>query len=1219
MASTNDSSDVTFGTSNEWLVEDMYHRFRQDPSSVSEAWQTFFADYEPEIVAPRTSGEAPPVVYGSPGREATARSTASPPGGTDVAAGQPVPNGGIAPRVADEAKATAAPSAPATAPPASAPTQPGRVKASSKRLIGPSARIVEAMEASRDVPTATSVRSMPAKLLEVNRRIINNQLARLSDGRKVSFTHIIGWAVVRALVEMPAMNNSYAEVDGVPHVVSPGSINLGIAIDLARKDGSRTLLVPNIKAADTMDFRQFWLSYEDIVHRVRSGAITPDDFAGTTASLTNPGTIGTIQSVPRLMPGQGLIVGVGAISFPPEYEAADPSTIARLGVGRVMNITSTYDHRVIQGAESGAFLARIHQFLLGEDDFYESIFRALGIPYVPAVWAIDDNPPWGSEAWASKQARVFQLINMYRVRGHLIADLDPLRMKPPGIHPELDPITHGLTIWDLERNFAVGGLGGNEQMVLGDVLGLLRDAYCRTVGVEYRHIQEPGEKEWIQRWVERKPEPISPEQRKRVITKLNHAEAFEQFLQTKYLGQKRFGLDGAESMIPLLDEVLNSATADGMKSAIIGMAHRGRLNVLANIIGKSHTQIFKEFEGRVSDDVDDDHLSGDVKYHLGAEGIHVDPEGNELSVEVVANPSHLEAVDPVLEGIVRARQDQHGPGAEQAILPILIHGDAAFAGQGVVAETLNLSQLSGYRTGGTVHVVVNNQVGFTTDAEDARSSHYATDVAKAIQAPILHVNADDPEAVVRVAAMAFAYRQAFHKDVVIDLVCYRRLGHNEADEPAFTQPLMYRKVDKHRSVRKLYLEQLVKRGELTIEEGDKILSDFNSLLSEALAESRGGEGLQFPEGQDVTADDGLVTGIDRAVIERIQAHTTQIPDGFTMHPKLVRVLENRSTLFAEGLVDWAMAETYAVGSLSLEGHRIRIAGEDSKRGTFSHRHAAFVDYNTEEEWIPVKGMDESQAPVEYVDSMLSEFAALGFEYGYSVASTGMLVAWEAQFGDFANGGQVIIDQFITSGEDKWNQTSNLTVMLPHGFEGQGPEHSSARIERYLESAAERNIRVVVPSTPATLFHMMRRQAIGQVRKPLILFTPKSLLRTRPSYSRIEDLVEPHFRPVLGDANVENATKVVFCTGKLYYELLDERTRDDLALVRLEQLYPFPSEEVAHELSRHQADAEIVWAQEEPVNMGAWGYVRTGFLDLLEKDVNLVSRSASTSPATGSFQ
>ncbi len=1164
--------------------------------SVSEAWRSFFADYEPEHPPPRTAPE--PVVA-------------------------PLPNGGrgatatTAPAASAATTAPAAPTAPAPVTPA--PPPPPVIQAGTDRLVGPSARIVEAMEASLDVPTATSVRSVPAKLLEVNRRIINNQLSRLSDGRKVSFTHIIGWAVVRALTERPSMNFSYTEVDGKPHVVKPGSINLGIAIDLLRKDGKRSLLVPNIKQADAMDFRGFWLAYEDIVHRVRGGAITPDDFAGTTASLTNPGTIGTVQSVPRLMPGQGVIVGVGAIRFPPEYEAADPSTLARLGVGRVMNITSTYDHRVIQGAESGAFLARIHELLLGQDGFYDEIFAALAIPYVPAVWAVDDNPPWGSEAWASKQARVFQLINMYRARGHLIADLDPLRMKPPGIHPELDPITHGLTIWDLERSFAVGGLGGEDQMKLGAVLGLLRDAYCRTVGVEYLHIQQPEEKEWIQRWVERKPEPLPPEQQKRVITKLNHAEAFEQFLQTKYLGQKRFGLDGAETMIPLLDEVLNAATAEGMQSAIIGMAHRGRLNVLANIIGKSHAQIFKEFEGRYEQDEVDSQHSGDVKYHLGAEGKHVDPDGNEMSVEVIANPSHLEAVDPVLEGVARARQDQHGPGAEQAILPILIHGDAAFAGQGVVAETLNLSQLSGYRTGGTIHVVVNNQVGFTTDTSEARSSHYATDVAKAIQAPIFHVNADDPEAAVRVAGMAFAYRQVFHKDVVIDLVCYRRLGHNESDEPAFTQPLMYRKIDRHRSVRKLYLEQLVKRGELTVDAGEAILTDFNTMLAEALSESRGGEGLQFPAKQDQSADDDLQTRVERSMLDRIHQHTGQVPEGFTLHPKLPRVLEGRDQLYAEGLVDWAMAETFAVGSVSLQGHRVRFAGEDSKRGTFSHRHAAFVDYNTGEEWYPVEGMSADQAPVEYVDSMLSEFAALGFEYGYSIASEATLVAWEAQFGDFANGAQVIVDQFVSSGEDKWNQTSNLIMMLPHGFEGQGPEHSSARIERYLTGSAERNMRIVVPSVPASMFHSMRRQAIGRVRKPLILFTPKSLLRTRASYSPIAALTEEEFLPVIGDREVSHATKVVFSSGKLYYDLLAARDRSDLALVRLEQLYPFPVEEVAAELKRHQPDAHLVWAQEEPVNMGAWDYVRPAFLELLDVDAELVSRKASASPASGSFQ
>jgi 2-oxoglutarate dehydrogenase E1 component len=705
---------------NIWVVDQMYRRYLDAPDSVSEAWREFFADYRPadlHSAAPDTASTPTPTAAAAP--------TASP----------------VAPE---------APSTDEIVP-----------------LRGGAAVIVDRMEASRDIPTATSVRTLPSKLLEVNRLIINNQLGRLTMGGKVSFTHLIGWAVVKALGDRPAMNVAYRVVDGKPHQVRYGSVNLGLAVDVPRKDGTRTLLVPNIKRADEMDFRQFWLAYEDIIRWIRAGEITPEDFAGTTATLTNPGTVGTVQSVPRLMPDQGVIIGVGAIGFPPEYEGSDPISLALNGIGKVITITSTYDHRVIQGAESGMVLRRIHELLLGDGEFYDGIFAAMGIPYVPARWAVDSNPPPGSRPWAEKQARVFNLINMYRVRGHLIADLDPLRMKPPAIHSELDPLSYGLTIWDLEREFATGGLGGHERMALGKILGLLRDAYCRTTGLEYMHIQEPDQKAWIQQRIEGASDDISAEDKQRIIQKLNEAEAFEEFLHKKYLGQKRFSLEGAEGLIPLFDAVLNSAADAGMREATVGMAHRGRLNVLANIVRKGYGQIFREFEDQV--DLDRAHGSGDVKYHMGAHGTHTSPLGAQLEIDLVSNPSHLEAVDPILEGTARARQDLIGPGAEDLVLPILVHGDAAFSGQGVVAETLNLSQLSGYHTGGTIHIVVNNQVGFTTSAEEARSSFYASDAAKAIQAPIVHVNGDDPEALVRAARLAFAFRQAFHKDIVIDM------------------------------------------------------------------------------------------------------------------------------------------------------------------------------------------------------------------------------------------------------------------------------------------------------------------------------------------------------------------------------------------------------------------------------------------------------------------
>ena len=993
------------------------------------------------------------------------------------------------------------------------------------------------MDESLELPTATSVRTFPAKLLEVNRKILNNQLARRALAGKVSFTHLIGWAMVRALQAFPDMNVAYEVVDGTPTKIDFEHVNLGLAMDLPRKGGGRTLLVPNIKNADTMDFHEFWLTYEDIVRRARSAKISPDDFAGTTGTLTNPGTVGTVQSVPRLMPGQGVIVGVGRIGFPPEYEASDPRSLAERGIGRTITITSTYDHRVIQGAESGMFLRYIHELLLGEHDFYDEIFVSMLVPYVPARWAVDSNPPPGSQPWAEKQARIFQLINMYRVRGHLIADLDPLRQDPPKIHPELDPLTYGLTIWDLDRDFATGGLAGRNRMSLGDILGIVRDAYCRTVGVEYMHIQEPDQKAWIQQHVEATPPRMDIDEKRRILRKLNAAEAFERFLHTKFLGAKRFSLEGAEAVIPLLEAVVNAAADNAMDEVTLGMAHRGRLNVLANVVGKSLVKIFREFEGEA--DVDDEAgggFSGDVNYHLGARGTHTSTAGAEIAVELVANPSHLEAVDPVLVGVARAKQDALGAGAVDRILPLLMHGDAAFAGQGVVPETMNLSQLNGYFTGGTVHVVINNQVGFTTAAADARSSFYATDVAKAVQAPIFHVNGDDPEAVVRVARLAFAFRQAFHKDVVIDLICYRRLGHNEGDEPTYTQPRMYKTIENHPSVRRLYMDSLVNRGDITIEEGEAALHTFREELEAALHETRSSEPVA-----DLTrlgsSETPVDTRVEREQLVAIEAKLRDLPEGFTLHPKLQRQLTDRTEQFHNDHIDWAMGEALAFGSLALQGHRVRLAGEDSQRGTFSHRHAVLVDYETEEPYTPLQYLHPDQAPLKIYDSNLSEFAAMGFEYGYSIAAPQALVLWEGQFGDFVNGAQVIIDQFITSGMDKWKQTSSLVLLLPHGYEGQGPEHSSARLERFLQNAAEDNIRIAVPSTPAQLFHLFRRQVLHPEKRPLVVMSPKSLLRTKATYSSIADISEHGLRRVIGDAKVAGgARRVALCAGKVYYDL-----------------------------------------------------------------------------------
>ncbi|HSJ34861.1 MAG TPA: multifunctional oxoglutarate decarboxylase/oxoglutarate dehydrogenase thiamine pyrophosphate-binding subunit/dihydrolipoyllysine-residue succinyltransferase subunit [Acidimicrobiia bacterium] len=1187
-----ETPDIAAAGRNDWLIEEMYERYLDSPRSVSEPWRRYFENGG----AVEGGGGAPAETPTAPARrenekgEAPAPETETPEGeGQGRSEGQ----GG-----SEGAAETDAASVPENA-------------AALKGILGV---IADRMDESLSVPTATSVRTMPAKLLEVNRKILNNQLKRVPGGGKVSFTHLIGWAVVRAMREFPEMNVSFREIDGTPHIIRHAAVNLGLAIDMERPDGSRVLLVPAVKAADQMDFRGFWEAYEVLVAKTRNNKLSPDDFAGTTATLTNPGTIGTVQSVPRLMPDQGVIVGVGAIAYPPEYQGADAAYLARQGVGRIISITSTYDHRVIQGAQSGEFLARIHQLLLGEDEFYDEIFRSLSIPYTPARWAKDENPPIGSDDWIAKQANVFRIINAYRVRGHLLADLDPLRMEPPRMFEELNPLSYGLTIWDLDREFATGGILGRETMTLGSILSLLRDAYCRTVGVEYMHIQEPGQKRWIQDRVEVTPSPALPEERMQILRKLNEAESFETFLHTKYVGQKRFGLEGCESLIPMLDSVLTAATGDGMSEAVIGMAHRGRLNVLTNIIGKPLPRIFREFDGDLLPGVEGG--ADDVKYHLGATGTYESAAGD-IGVEVVANPSHLEAVDPVLEGVARAKQEKVGPDGHRRVLPILMHGDAAYAGQGVVVETHNLSQLRGYRTGGTIHVVVNNQVGFTTSTLDARSSFYATDVAKTVQAPIFHVNGDDPEAVTRVARLAFEFRQTFHKDVVIDMVCYRRRGHNEGDEPSYTQPLMYKRIDEHPSVRKLYLDRLMANDLLSEDEADGILFEYRQMLDAAFKTSK--EPTTVPAAAAAGADDSdPPTGVDRERLEQVLHHIADVPEGFTVHPKLERIVAERSSALEDDIIDWGTAEALAFGSLALEGVPIRLAGEDSRRGTFSHRHAELTDYRTGEVWAPLETLTAGETRVRIVDSLLSEFAAVGFEYGYSIEWPEALVMWEAQYGDFANGAQVVFDQFIAAGEAKWGQSSGLTLLLPHGYEGQGPEHSSARIERFLELAAGDNLRVAIPATSGQYFHLLRRQALRRPQKPLIVFTPKSLLRSRASFVRAADLESGRFEALVPD-DVEGASRLVLCAGKVYHDL-DARRReaelDDVAIVRLAQLHPLPAEELER-LAEQYTDATLVWCQEEPENMGAYRFLWPQLREIFGQEPVYAGRKPAGSPATGS--
>lgn len=1242
-ATPNSSAVAGFGT-NEWLVEEMYQQYLADPASVDQAWHEFFADYRPgSPVSASDDREAP-----APAPAAAPQATPAPqPAAAQQApAQQPTADAGapsratrveqrtedtVVHRAADRtaqqqpaAKAAPEPKPAPAAKPAQEPGGPKRVP-----LRGAAASVVKNMNASLTVPTATSVRAVPAKLLADNRIVVNNHLAR-SRGGKVSFTHLIGYALVRALDDFPNMNAAFAEVDGKPTLVQPEHVNFGLAIDLPKADGSRSLVVASIKAAEEMDFAQFWGAYEDVIRRARAGKLTLEDFSGTTISLTNPGTIGTNHSVPRLTAGQGAIIGVGAMEYPAEFQGMSPEALTDLGISKIITLTSTYDHRIIQGAESGDFLRRLHSLLLGEDGFYDEVFRSLRIPYEPVRWMPDVRV--SREGQIDKEARVIEVIEAYRRNGHLMADTDPLEFKVRS-HPDLDILQHGLTLWDLDRRFPVGGFAGERLMALRDVLGVLRNSYCRTVGVEYMHITDPEEREWIQQRVEIKAEQPDRQKQKHVLGRLNAAEAFETFLQTKYVGQKRFSLEGGESLIPVLDEVLLAGTDHGLDEVAIGMPHRGRLNVLANVLGKSYAKIFGEFEGNI--DPGTVQGSGDVKYHLGAEGTFENPfkPGAEIAVSLASNPSHLETVNPVLEGVVRAKQDMIDKGEGGfTVLPVLLHGDAAFAGQGVVAETLNLSQLRGYRTGGTVHVVVNNQVGFTTSPAQSRSSLYSTDVARMVNAPIFHVNGDDPEACVRVARLAVDYRQAFKKDVVIDLVCYRRRGHNEGDDPSMTQPLMYDIIDRKRSVRKLYTESLIGRGDITLQEAEEALKDYRDQLERAFAETHDVQDTSKPEPvmDPRTAQESTVaTAITPEVMKAIGDAHVSFPEHFTPHPKLQRMLERRAAMVSEGGVDWAMGELLAFGSLLVQGVTVRLAGQDSRRGTFVQRHSVLIDRENGAEFTPLAHLSEDQAKFFVYDSLLSEYAAVGFEYGYSVANPRALVLWEAQFGDFVNGAQMVIDEFISSGEAKWGQRSGVVMLLPHGLEGQGPDHSSGRIERFLQLAAENNMTVANCSTPGNYFHLLRRQALSDVHRPLVVFTPKSLLRAKAAVSPVSDFTDEAFRPVLPDPGVGGeplddgaVRRVVLCSGKVAYDLLAQREaegRADTAVVRVEQLYPLPAEQVVRQLERYPDADDVVWVQEEPANMGAWQFMAVNLPEHLPAGRHLrrVSRRASASPAVGS--
>ncbi|MEJ6548055.1 multifunctional oxoglutarate decarboxylase/oxoglutarate dehydrogenase thiamine pyrophosphate-binding subunit/dihydrolipoyllysine-residue succinyltransferase subunit [Corynebacterium sp. USCH3] len=1233
-------NSTNFGQ-NEWLVDQMYQQFKDDPQSVDPEWRELF-NKRPDTVD-HTSGTSTPssTTSGNDAKNsASAQSAPAKSGASAPAAGTPA-TGGTGKKASGAQKS--APVAPAKSLSASVNPIPERVAppapkgpaaapdAGEHPLKGAQKSIAKNMDISLEIPTATTVRDMPAKLMFENRAMVNDHLQSRGKG-KISFTHIIGWAMVKAVQAHPSMNNSYKVVDGKPVLVTPEHINLGLAIDMVSKNGARNLVVAAIRECETLTFDGFVDAYEDIVKRARIGKLTMDDFSGVTIQLTNPGGIGTRHSVPRLTRGQGTIVGVGAMDYPAEFAGASEDRLAEMGVGKLVTMTSTYDHRIIQGAESGEFLRDISRLLIN-DDFWDDLFAAMSVPYAPVRWT-QDLPNIGVD----KSTRVMQLIEAYRSRGHLIADIDPLQWTQPGLpvpdHSDLEIETHGLTLWDYDRSFNVGGFAGREKMTLREVLATLRRAYTLKVGSEYTHILDHDERRWLEEQIEGGQPKLSNPEQKYLLQTLNSAEAFENFLQTKYIGQKRFSLEGAESLIPLLDAAVDSAAEQGLEEVVIGMPHRGRLNVLANIVGKPYSKVFTEFEGNIEPTVAGG--SGDVKYHLGQTGQYTQMFGdNDIDITLTANPSHLEAVNPVMEGIARAHQDISTNGNPHPIMPILMHGDAAFTGLGIVQETINLAKLDGYTVGGTVHVVVNNQIGFTTTPDAGRSTHYVTDLAKGFDAPIFHVNGDDPEAVVWVARLAVEYRRRFGKDVFIDLVCYRRRGHNESDDPSMTQPEMYDRIQDRATVRALYHDTLVGRGELSEEDAQRAADDFQGQLETVFNQVREAEKGTTPAEQTGIAGSqaltrGLDTSISREVIEAVGDAFTGVPDGFNVHQRVKPVVKRRQEMTRKGGIDWAFGELLAFSTLAQDGRLVRLAGEDSLRGTFTQRHAVLFDSETTEPYSPLEKLAEESGnggSFRAYNSPLTEFAGLGFEYGYSVGNIDAVVAWEAQFGDFVNGGQTIIDQYIASGEAKWGQLSSVILLLPHGYEGQGPDHSSARIERFLQMAAEGSMTIAQPSTPANHFHLLRRHAMGTMRRPLVVFTPKSMLRNKAATSSVEDFTEvSSFHSVLDDPRLadsstthDDITTVLLCSGKIYYDLEKKRQddgRDDVAIARVEMLHPLPHNRIKEVLDRYP-NAEFRWVQDEPANQGPWPFIALNLPERIEGlKLKRVSRRAQSSTATG---
>ena len=1088
------------------------------------------------------------------------------------------------------------------------------------------------MTESLTVPTATSFRDISADTVNARRKALNAQLA--ASGRKISFTHLIGYAIVQAAKHFPVMTHTFQEIEGKPHRVDPGAVGLGLAVDVEKKDGSRALVVPVIKHAESMDFAAFHAAYEALVEKARTNRLMPDDFAGGTIQLTNPGTLGTVASVPRLMKGQGSIIATG--------------TIRDVAGAKIITITSTYDHRIIQGAESGMFLRTLDSLLQGEERFYEQVTESMRAPSAvsraPETTQQQSIPAHGAPLTAhavssgdlQHVAAATRFVRAHRNFGHLAARLDPLGTEPTG-DPSLDPASFDLTPEvmaripaDVLRIYVPG-------QTLAEALPHLRATYCGTIAYEVEHIGNQQERIWLRQVIEagEHRRPLSPDGKKQLLARLTAVETLEHFLHKAYLGQKRFSIEGLDMTVPMLDFTIELAGAHGTRKTVIGMAHRGRLNVLAHVVNVPYETIFAEFEGGRREESAESEGgtagTGDVKYHHGAEGVYRTSTGKDVAVTLSPNPSHLESVNPVVEGRTRAEQtNRHSADGKHDIvlaLPVLLHGDAAFAGQGVVAETFNLARLRGYTTGGTMHIIMNNQIGFTTEPREGRSTDYSSDLAKGFDAPIIHVNADDAEACLAAVRLAMMYREKFHADVVIDLVGYRRFGHNEADEPAYTQPIMYERIKQQPTVREKYAAQLATEGVLDAAQSQ---SDADAAYQRLTAVQQAVKaGLRAPRTEDTQRITSKVaaepdTAVPGDVLTRLNDELLAVPSGFTTHPKLQRQLERRRSLAGADGIEWAHAESLAFASLLIEGTPIRLTGQDSERGTFSQRHLVLHDVRTGKRHIPIQNLPDARVPFELHNSPLSEYACLGFEYGYAVEAQEALVLWEAQFGDFANGAEVVIDQFLIAGLAKWGETSRLTLLLPHGYEGQGPEHSSARLERFLALGAEGNIRVANCTTPAQYFHLLRRQARHTEIRPLVVMTPKSLLRLPAAASHLDDLVLGKFRSVLWDRDrtwPEKVTRLVLCSGKVYYDIIASPRRNDAAHVkigRVELLYPFPAAEIGEYARRYPNLKEVVWVQEEPRNMGARKFVLPKIREMLPAGVALldVSRPERSSPAEG---